>query len=207
MRYFRDHSLVIATHNAGKFEEMAKLLENFSGLSLYSSKDFNLTEPKETGSTYVENARLKAKFSAKMTGLPCLSDDSGIEIDGLDGAPGVYTADWAETENGRNFDYAMETVWDKLEKKKTPFPRKARFCCTLILAWPDMHEEIFQGVAEGSLTWPGRGKNGHGFDPIFVPKDYSVTYGEMDRWTKNSISHRGMAFKKMINTCFTNYDK
>lgn len=201
MRKFLDKSIVLATHNHGKIEEITRLFKE-KKISIFTSKDFKLHEPKETGKTYVENGQIKARHSAIMTGLPCLADDSGIEVDALDGAPGVYTADWAETEKGRDFNYAMKKLWEKLEKINAPFPRIARFCCTLVLVWPDKHEEIFKGTVEGSLTWPPRGSNGHGFDPMFVPKNKNITYGEMNRWVKNSKSHRAVAFKKMIDECF-----
>ncbi len=207
MRKFNGTSIVLATHNQGKFEEMKKLFDHIKDISIYSPKDFDLNEPREVGQTYVENARIKAKYSSEMTGLISLSDDSGIEIDSLDGAPGVFTADWAETKKGRDFDYAMKKVWDALEAKRASIPRKAQFCCTLVMVWPDKHEEIFEGFAEGTLTWPGRGSNGHGFDPIFIPKDHEITYAEMDRWEKNSISHRAIAFEKMFNQCFTDHEK
>ncbi len=202
MRKFEEKSIILATHNHGKVEEMKKLLEGFSNMRLYSSTDFNLEEPEEIGKTYLENARIKAECTSNKTGLACLSDDSGIEVKDLNGAPGVYTADWAQKDGKRNFDYAMKRVWNELNKKDAPYPRKAQFRCTLVLMWPDGHDEVFEGTSEGTLIWPGRGENGHGFDPMFIPKNYSLTYGEMDRWYKNSISHRAEAFKKMINSCF-----
>ena len=208
MRKFNENSIVVATHNIGKFEEMKKLLDDGAPeISVYSSNEFEIDEPEEVGHTYIENARIKARYSSEKTGLACLSDDSGIEVDGLDGAPGVYTADWAETKTGRNFEHAMRKVWDALDRKEVPFPRKARFVCTLVLIWPDKHEEVFEGKADGTLTWPGRGLNGHGFDPIFIPKSYKITYGEMDRWEKNRISHRAIAFQKMIKQCFEDHEK
>ena len=202
MRKFEEKSIILATHNHGKVEEMKKLLEGFSKMKLYSSTDFNLDEPKEIGKTYLENARIKAEYTSNKTGLACLSDDSGIEVKDLNGEPGVYTADWAQKDGNRNFDYAMKRVWNELNKKDAPYPRKAQFRCTLVLMWPDGHDEVFEGTSEGALIWPGRGENGHGFDPMFIPKNYSLTYGEMDRWYKNSISHRAEAFKKMIKSCF-----
>ena len=202
MRKLKEDSIVLATHNNGKVEEMQKLLERFSGMRLYSSSDFNLEEPEEIGKTYLENARIKAEYTCNETGLVCLSDDSGIEVNDLNGEPGVYTADWSQKDGIRNFDYAMKRVWEELNNRDAPYPRKAQFRCTLVLMWPDNHAEVFEGTSEGTLIWPGRGKNGHGFDPMFIPKDYSLTYGEMDRWYKNSISHRAKAFRKMIDSCF-----
>jgi XTP/dITP diphosphohydrolase len=196
MRRFDGDHLLIATHNRGKLEEMAALLAPF-GITVSSAKDHNLPEPDETGTTFVENARIKAHAAAQATGLPALSDDSGIEIDALDGAPGVYTADWAETPNGRDFIMAMQKTHDLLEAKAAPYPRTARFCCTLVLAWPDGHDEVFPGVMEGEIVWPMRGDEGHGYDPIFQPKGHDLTFGEMDRWEKNRISHRARAVEKL----------
>jgi len=116
--------------------------------------------------------------------LPALADDSGIEIDALNGAPGVYTADWAETPKGRDFVMAMHKTHEKLEEVSAAFPRTARFCCTFVLAWPDGSEEIAEGRMEGQIVWPMRGKQGHGYDPIFKPEGYDITFGEMDRWEK-----------------------
>ena len=201
MRRFDGAQLVIATHNRGKLEEIADLLSPF-GVALTSNADHGLPEPEETEDTFVGNARLKAHAAAKATGLPALADDSGIEIDGLNGAPGVHTADWAETPQGRDFAMAMQRTWDELEALQAPFPRTARFCCTLVLAWPDGHDEVFAGVMPGQIVWPPRGDQGHGYDPIFQPDGYAVTFGEMDRWEKNRISHRADAFAKLVAGCF-----
>jgi XTP/dITP diphosphohydrolase len=196
MRRFDGDHLLIATHNQGKLEEMQALLAPY-GITVSSAKDHGLPEPEETGTTFVENARIKAHAAAKATGLPALSDDSGIEIDALDGAPGVYTADWAETPNGRDFVMAMQKTHDMLEARNAPAPRTARFCCTLVLAWPDGHDEVFPGVMEGQVVWPMRGDQGHGYDPIFQPHGYNITFGEMDRWEKNRISHRAKAVEQL----------
>ena len=196
MRRFTGDHLLIATHNRGKLEEMEALLAPY-GISVSSAADHGLPEPEETGTTFVENARIKAHAAARATGLPALSDDSGIAIDALDGAPGVYTADWAETPNGRDFVMAMRKTHDLLEARGAPHPRTARFCCTLVLAWPDGHDEVFPGVMEGQVVWPMRGDQGHGYDPIFQPQGYAMTFGEMDRWEKNRISHRAKAVEKL----------
>jgi len=196
MRRFAGKHLLVATHNRGKLEEMAALLAPF-GITVSSAADYNLPEPKETGTSFVENARIKAHAAAQATGLPALSDDSGIEIDALGGAPGVYTADWAETPNGRDFVMAMEKTHNLLEEVNTPHPRTARFCCTLVLAWPDGHDEVFTGIMPGRVVWPMRGDQGHGYDPIFVPDGFDITLGEMDRWEKNQISHRARAVEKL----------
>jgi XTP/dITP diphosphohydrolase len=197
MRKFTGETLLVATHNQGKLEEIAHLLEPL-GISVTSAKEHGLPEPEETGTTFVENARIKAHAAAKATGLPALADDSGIEIDALGGAPGVYTADWAETPSGRDFIMAMTRTHDELEKIGAADPRTARFCCTLVLAWPDGHDEVFPGVMEGAVVWPMRGDQGHGYDPIFQPRGYDITFGEMDRWEKNQISHRADAFRKLV---------
>jgi XTP/dITP diphosphohydrolase len=197
MRRFTGNTLLVATHNQGKLEEIAHLLEPF-GITVTSAKDRGLPEPEETGTSFVENARIKAHAAAKATGLPALSDDSGIEIDALDGAPGVYTADWAETPDGRDFVMAMTRTHDALEAANAPEPRTARFCCTLVLAWPDGHDEVFPGTVEGRIIWPMRGEQGHGYDPIFQPDGHDMTFGEMDRWEKNRISHRADAFAKLV---------
>lgn len=200
-RKFTGDTLLIATHNKGKLEEMAHLLEPF-GVSVVGAGDMDLPEPEETEDTFVGNARIKAHAAAKATGLPALSDDSGITIDALDGAPGVYTADWAETPNGRDFVMAMTRAHEELEAKAAPHPRTAQFRCTLVLAWPDGHDEVFEGVAPGYLVWPMRGEAGFGYDPMFIPDGYDVTYAEMDRWEKNKISHRARAVEKFVAGCF-----
>ncbi len=196
MRTFTDKTLLVATHNAGKLEEIADLVKEF-GITVIGAAERGLCEPEETGTTFVENARLKAHAAAKATGLPALSDDSGIEIDELGGAPGVYTADWAETPDGRDFVLAMTRSHKELLASKAPEPWTARFCCTFVLAWPDGHDEVFAGTAEGQFIWPMRGDQGHGYDPVFLPEGYDKTFGEMDRWAKNRISHRADAFDKL----------
>jgi len=200
-RKFTGDKLLIATHNQGKLDEMAQLLAPF-GIAVVGAAEMNLPEPEETESTFVGNARIKAHAAAQATGLPALSDDSGIEIDALDGAPGVYTADWAETPQGRDFVMAMTRTHNELEAANAPHPRTARFCCTLVIAWPDGHDEVFPGVMPGQVVWPMRGDQGHGYDPIFVPVGYDITFGEMDRWEKNRISHRADAVSKFTAGCF-----
>ena len=200
-RKFSGEQLVIATHNQGKLEEIRHLFEPFK-INIIGANQLNITEPEETEDSFVGNARIKAHVSAKMSNLPSLADDSGITIDALNGAPGVYTANWAETSAGRDFVYAMEKTHNALCEVDAPYPRSAQFRCTLVLAWPDGHDEVFEGVIEGSLVWPMRGENGHGYDPIFLPNGYSETFGEMDRWEKNKISHRADAFSKLLSGCF-----
>ena len=196
MRRFVGDTLLVATHNQGKLDEISDMLTGY-GISVVGAAEKKLDEPDETGTTFVDNARIKAHTAAQSTGLPALSDDSGIEIDALNGAPGVYTADWAETPNGRDFVLAMSRTRDELIKSGIPQPWTARFCCTFVLAWPDGHDEVFEGAMEGQIVWPMRGEQGHGYDPIFQPDGYSITFGEMDRDEKNRISHRANAFQKL----------
>ncbi len=196
MRKFSGKTLLVATHNAGKLEEIADLVGDF-GIEVVGAAAKGLPEPEETGTTFVENARIKAHASSQATGLPALADDSGIEIDALDGAPGVYTADWAETPDGRDFIMAMHKSHDALLARNAPEPWVARFCCTFVLAWPDGHDEVFAGTAEGRFIWPMRGDQGHGYDPIFLPDGHDKTFAEMERFAKNRISHRANAFAKL----------
>lgn len=194
--------LLIATHNRGKVEEISVLLRPlFSSLGMRwtSSAEQGLVEPSETEATFVGNARIKAHTASKATGLPALADDSGISVDALDGAPGVYTANWADTPKGRDFPAAMARVWTALDAMNAAFPRRAQFNCTLALAWPDGRDAVFTGVMAGHLVWPMRGENGHGYDPMFVPDGHDLTLGEMDRWEKNAISHRACAVQAMLD--------
>tara|TARA_R110002110_G_scaffold106774_7_gene267525 strand:- start:20354 stop:20965 length:612 start_codon:yes stop_codon:yes gene_type:complete len=200
-RKFTEKRILIATHNAGKLEEMGQLFAPF-GVTVVGAADLNLPEPEETETTFVGNARIKAHAAAKATGLPALSDDSGIEVEALENAPGVYTADWAETPNGRDFLMAMTKTHNLLEERGAAQPRRARFCATLVLAWPDGHDEVFAGKVNGTLVWPIRGALGHGYDPMFQPDGHEITFAEMDSDQKNRISHRADAFAKLISGCF-----
>jgi XTP/dITP diphosphohydrolase len=202
MRKFEEKELLIATHNAGKLAEIGELLQPF-GVTVVSAGALGLPEPAETEDNFVGNARIKAHAAAQASGMIALADDSGICVDGLGGAPGVYTADWAETPNGRDFNMAMERAWSELERVNAPVPRSAQFCCTLVLAWPDGHDEVFQGVMAGQVVWPKRGDLGHGYDPIFQPDGFNTTFAEMPAKQKNVISHRSDAFKKLVAGCFT----
>ncbi|PPB82650.1 XTP/dITP diphosphohydrolase [Albidovulum inexpectatum] len=197
MRRFTEDRLLIATHNAGKLEEFRALLAPF-GITCIGAAELNLPVPEETEDTFVGNARIKAHAAARATGMPALADDSGIEVDALGGAPGVHTADWAETPHGRDFMMAMTRTWQELEKIGAPFPRRARFRATLVLAWPDGHEEIFEGKVEGQLVWPVRGRLGHGYDPMFQPDGHEQTFAEMVPEEKNRISHRADALGKLV---------
>lgn len=197
MRRFGGKRLLVATHNAGKLEEIAALLRPY-GIACISAGEMGLPEPEETETTFVGNARIKAHAAAKATGLPALADDSGIEVDALGGAPGVYTANWAETPTGRDFVQAMTRTWEALEKAGTPAPRRARFRATMVLAWPDGHDEVFEGKVEGQVVWPMRGRQGHGYDPMFQPEGHDITFAEMTAEEKNRISHRADAFRKLV---------
>lgn len=201
MRRFDGTALVVATHNRGKLEEIAALLAPF-GVAVTSNADHGLPEPEETEESFAGNAGIKARAAARTTGLPALADDSGLEVDALGGAPGVRTADWAETGSGRDFGVAMERVWRELVASGAAEPWRARFRCALVLCWPDGHEEVFEGKVEGRIVWPGRGDQGHGYDPVFQPDGFDQTFGEMDRWEKNRMSHRGNAFAKLVAGCF-----
>ena len=194
-------TLVIASHNEGKVREIAALLEP-RGVEVTSAGALGLAVPEETETTFVGNARIKAHAAAKASGMQALSDDSGLEVAALDGAPGVYTADWAETPNGRDFYMAMEKVWAKVQCAGATPPFHARFVCVLCLAWPDGTDEVFEGSVEGEVVWPPRGSKGFGFDPVFVPTGHEDTFGEMDPDRKHGMSHRADAFGKLVRSCF-----
>jgi XTP/dITP diphosphohydrolase len=200
-RRFDGDRILVATHNAGKLEEMTELFAPYS-VKVIGAAEMNLSEPEETETSFVGNARIKALAAVRATGLPALSDDSGIEVAALDGRPGVYTADWAETPNGRDFMMAMERTHREMETMSAPHPRHARFCSTLVLAWPDGHDEVFEGTVEGTLVWPVRGTLGHGYDPMFQPTGHGRTFAEMSHAEKNAISHRAASFNKLIAGCF-----
>ena len=200
MRLGRGDRLVVASHNPGKLREMAALLEPY-GIGTVSAGELGLLEPAETEETFAGNARIKAHAAAGGSGLPALADDSGILVDALDGAPGVHTADWAETPAGRDFPLAMTKVWLMLEALGAPEPRTARFHCTLCLAAPDGRDWLFEGEVPGRLVWPMRGELGFGFDPIFLPDGETETFGEMDPGRKHAISHRARAFEIFVARC------
>lgn len=200
MRKLTENKLVLASHNKGKLVEIAELLKPF-GKSVISAGSLGYEEPAETENTFEGNARIKAHYAAKLSGLPALSDDSGLEVQALSNAPGVYSADWAETPNGRDFDMAMTTVWDKLQQSQTVAPFSARFICVLCIAWPDGHDEVFRGSITGSIVWPMRGQYGFGYDPIFQPANQNKTFGEIDPKVKHAISHRANAFEILTTEC------
>lgn len=200
-RRFTESRLVVASHNQGKVREIDDLLSPF-GLEISSATDLNLDEPEETGTTFVANAKLKAVAAATVSGLPALSDDSGLAVTALDGDPGLYSARWAGPD--RDFGLAMQKVEDALQAKgaKTPAQRHAQFVCVLCLAWPDQHTECFEGRIDGTLVWPPRGERGFGYDPVFVLEGQDLTFGEMDPEKKHAISHRAVAFEKLVDACF-----
>jgi XTP/dITP diphosphohydrolase len=190
--------LVIATHNDGKLREIRELLAPF-GIECLSAAELDLPEPEETGVTFVDNAELKARASADLSGLPALADDSGICVDALHGKPGIHSARWGEDEAGnRDFGKAMERVWREVEAAGSDAGRDAHFVCALSLAWPDGAIESFEGKVHGTLTWPPRGDNGHGYDPMFVAAGDTRTFGEIDASAKNAVSHRAVAFAKLV---------
>ena len=195
MRKLTEPKIVLASHNKGKLREIAELLAPYA-IDVVSAGNLGLPEPDETETTFAGNARIKAHAAAIGSGLPALSDDSGLCVDALGGAPGVYTADWAETPNGRDFPMAMGKVHDRLLAENADQPWTAAFHCTLCLAWPDGHDEVFEGRVPGHLTWPMRGGKGFGFDPMFIPNGYDVTFAEMDPADKHPITHRADAFAK-----------
>lgn len=184
--------LVLATHNPGKVMEIGHMLAPY-GIDVVSAGDLGLPEPEETGTTFTENAVLKAILAAQAANLPALADDSGLCVNALGGNPGVYSARWAGPD--KNFAKAMEKINGTLE---TTTDRSAYFACVLALAWPDGDCEIFEGRIDGELVWPPRGANGFGYDPMFVPQDDTLTFGEMKPEEKQKISHRARAFEKFI---------
>ena len=204
-RAFTEPKLIVASHNKGKLVEIAELLTRFEVETL-GADALGLPEPEETGTTFIANAELKALAAATAAGLPALADDSGLAVDALEGAPGIYSARWAETANGRDFNFAMDKIemalHQKSEGQETPVPRTARFICALSLAWPDGHVDSFEGKVEGSLVWPMRGKNGFGYDPIFLPLGGDMTFGEMEPALKHAMSHRADAFEQLVAACF-----
>ena len=194
-RHFTGDTLVIATHNPGKVREIADLLRPYAK-SFKSNIDLGLPEPEETGTTFVANAELKALAAAK-AGHVALADDSGLVVPALGGDPGIYSARWAGP--GKDFGVAMRKVEDGLAGKAN---RSAYFVCALSLAWPDGHVETVEGRCHGTLVWPPRGEKGFGYDPMFVPNGYDITFGEMDPARKHEMSHRADAFRQLVEKCF-----
>ena len=195
-RRFTEDRLVIASHNKGKVVEIRELLEPF-GVDVVSAGDLGLPEPEETGLTFIDNAMLKARAAAEASGLPALTDDSGMTVEALDGAPGIYSARWAGP--SKDFAVAIELVRTRMGDDPN---RRGAFVCALALAWPDGAVETFEGVIQGHLEFPPRGSNGFGYDPIFVPEGDSRTFGEFEPAEKHAISHRAIAFRQLVRACF-----
>jgi XTP/dITP diphosphohydrolase len=195
-RRFAGGKLVIASHNSGKAREFADLLGPYDVEAVVASA-LGLAAPEENGATFLANAELKSLAAARAAQLPALADDSGLVVPALDGAPGINSARWAGPEG--DFAEAMARVERELAESGD---RRAHFVCVLSLAWPDGHVESFEGRADGILVFPPRGDKGFGYDPIFQPVGYQVTYGEMEPGAKHAISHRADAFRKLIAACF-----
>jgi len=198
--------LVIATHNAGKLGEISALLAPY-GLECIAAGALGLPEPPETGTTFVENALIKAHAAARSSGLPALADDSGLSVAALDGRPGVYTADWAqrqwfEGEPGRDWYLAMGKVEGMLRGLGPEVDRSCWFTCVLAFAWPDGESAVYEGRVDGTFTWPPRGECGFGYDPVFVPRGGAETFAEIDPAEKHRISHRADAFAKLVSEQF-----
>lgn len=185
--------LIAATHNAGKVRELKDLFEPH-GFEIRSALDLDLDEPEETEATFTGNALLKARAAALATGAPALSDDSGLAVAALGGAPGIYSARWAG--EPRDFNVAMEKVWRELQLLETE-DYTAKFVCALAVVWPDGHEVVFEGEVHGELVWPPRGDRGFGYDPMFIAEGEQVTFGEMAPDKKHAMSHRADAVSKL----------
>jgi XTP/dITP diphosphohydrolase len=200
----RDYSgqIVIATHNQGKLREMQALLAPY-GLDCVSAGDLGLPEPEETGTTFEENALIKARAAVEAAKLPALADDSGLCVNALGGRPGVYTADWAERQSfegepGRDWYMAMGKVEGMLAAIGPDVDRSGSFNSTLVLAWPDGDYAVYAGRVDGHLAWPPRGETGFGYDPVFVPNGSAQTFGEVEWEEKQKIDHRANAFAKLV---------
>ncbi|MBV9968958.1 MAG: RdgB/HAM1 family non-canonical purine NTP pyrophosphatase [Xanthobacteraceae bacterium] len=199
--------LVIATHNPGKLAEMRELLAPY-GIAAVSAGELALAEPEETGTSFAENALIKAAAAAKAAQLPAFADDSGLVVDALAGAPGIHSARWAGPD--KNFRRAMADIEEKLQRfgASSPELRTAHFVSALAVAWPDGHHEAFEGRVDGVLVWPPRGDKGFGYDPMFLPVGHERTFGEMTSEEKHGLppgsrglSHRARAFFKLAEAC------
>ena len=199
-RHFDGRKLVIASHNKGKLKEMVELMAPF-GVEVVLASDLRLPEPEETEDSYIGNAKLKALAAAQASGLPALADDSGLSVDALGGAPGIYSARWADKgpDGARDFNIGMDRVLRELAAHNN---RRGRFVSALALAWPDGHCELFEAWVEGEIIHEQRGARGFGYDPIFRPLGYDITFGEMDPDHKREISHRAEAFRQLMAACF-----
>lgn len=214
MRRLGAGRLVIASHNQGKVREIRELLGPY-GVEPVSAAELDLPEPDEIGTTFIDNADLKARAAADLSGLPALADDSGLCVEALGDRPGIFSARWAvsdahvdpsagpgEVSGDRDFNFAMQRVRDELEALGPEASHNAHFVCALAVCWPDGHSEWFEGRVDGVLTFPPRGANGFGYDPIFVPAGHQLTFGEMDPAEKHAMSHRADAFRKLVAALF-----
>ena len=195
-RLFEGDEIVLATHNKGKVAEISDLLGEYA-TTFYSAGDLGLSEPVEDADTFIGNAEIKAQSAARESGKISLSDDSGLCVVALNGDPGVYSARWAGPD--KDFGVAMAKIEAALEGHSN---HDAYFICVLSMAWPDGHVESFEGRVNGHLEFPPRGDRGFGYDPIFVPEGYDITFAEMDPAQKHAMSHRAAAFKKLVSVCF-----
>lgn len=200
-RHFTLPKLLVATHNRGKAGEIRTLLRPFN-VEIISAGELGLPAPEETGKTFEDNATIKALAAARASGLAALADDSGLSVQALDGQPGLHTADWEGPT--RDALVGMRRIQDELSARQVPddAARAATFHCVLALAWPDEHVERVHGTLDGRIVWPPRGTNGHGYDPCFQPKGEARTCAEMTDAEKNAISHRGRAFRMLVEACF-----
>jgi XTP/dITP diphosphohydrolase len=196
--------LVIATHNPGKLREMRELIAPY-GIDAVSAGELGLAEPDETGTSFRDNARIKAVAAAKASGLPAFADDSGLVVEALGGQPGIHSARWAGPD--KDFAGAMQKIETLLREKNAP-DRRAHFVSALCVAWPDGHLEEFEGRVDGTLVWPPRGDAGFGYDPVFQPEGFDITFGEMSAEDKHGLppkgkglSHRARAFVKLAEAC------
>lgn len=195
-RKFTESTLIIASHNKDKINEIKHLLMPFN-IDVTSSAALGLSEPEETGTTYLENALIKARACMAQTGLPVLSDDSGLEVEALENAPGIDAGPFAQQQGGYEKVFELWSQNPKIQENPN-----AAFCCTLVLLWPDKHYEIVEGRLKGTLTFPPRGVHGHGYDPIVIPDGYTQTIAEMSLSEKNKCSHRFLALQHLIDACF-----
>jgi len=193
--------LIVASHNQGKVQEIGDLLRDFK-IDPISAGSLGLPEPEETEDSFIGNAQLKALAAARAANLPAIADDSGLCVVALNNDPGIYSARWAEKPDGsRDFYFAMEQVEAALQRSGQD-NRAAFFVCALCLAWPDGHCETFEGRVDGALVWPPRGQKGFGYDPVFLPQNGNLTFGEMAPDTKHAMSHRARAFSQLVDACF-----
>jgi XTP/dITP diphosphohydrolase len=198
-RRLTEQRIVVASHNAGKVREINDLLRPF-GLAAVSAGELDLPEPEETEDSFIGNALLKARAAALASGLPALSDDSGLAVDALDGAPGIHSARYAGPD--RDFGFAMQRLERDMAASGRP-ERTARFICALALVWPDGEEVAFEGKVEGEITFPPRGTRGFGYDPVFQPRGHEISFGEMEPDAKHAMSHRADAFRQLIAACLS----